>query len=154
MSDHAAHAHEDAHADELGPVDLIVVGFPDGAPHPEGFDLLLGLVDRGVIQILDVEFVTGSAAGAQTVAASALPTVAGFDPELWGGASSGLIGDDDLAEIGEELEPGELAAVILLEQHWLLHVVDTWRGSGARLIAEGGIPVQDLIEALDAAEQR
>ena len=44
--------------DLLAPVDVIVVEFPDGLVTAEGFDRLLDLVDRNVIRILDVEFVS------------------------------------------------------------------------------------------------
>ncbi len=142
----------DVPADELGPVDILVVAFPDGRPHPEGFDLLLGLADKGTIQILDVEFVVTDADGARTVPATDLEAE-GFDAELWAGASSGLLDDEDLAAVGADLEAGELAAVVLVEERWLLGVVDAWRSGGARLLADGGVPVHDLIEALDAAEQ-
>lgn len=42
--------------DALGPVDYVVVEFPDGQLAPGGFERLLDLVDRRVIQVLDVEF--------------------------------------------------------------------------------------------------
>lgn len=142
----------DAPADELGPVDVLVVAFPDGRPHPEGFDLLLGLADKGTIQVLDVEFVVSDADGIHTVPATDLEAD-GFDGELWAGASSGLLDDEDIAAVGADLGEGELAAVVLIEERWLLGVVDAWRSGGARLLADGGVPVQDLIDALDAAEQ-
>jgi len=146
-------SEEQVPEDELGPVDVVAVAFPDGVPHPEGFDLLLDLSDRGVIQVLDVEFVKADSGGARIVAASEFG-VAGFDAELWAGASSGLLDEDDVAEVAADLAPGELAVVILVEQRWLLGLVDAWRGSGTRLLADGGVPVQDLIDALDAAERR
>jgi Family of unknown function (DUF6325) len=133
--------------DQLGPIDFLAVEFPDGKPTTAGFDLLLDLAERDVIRILDVEFV---GAGARLVAAEEL------DPGLseWAGASSGLLDDDDLAEIGAGLAPEAVAAVIVFENRWVTGLVNAWSAGGARLIAEGGIPAADLLAALDATEPK
>ena len=48
----------EAHDVELGPVDILVIGFPAGAPMTgDSIPLLLDLVDRGIIRVLDVLFV-------------------------------------------------------------------------------------------------
>ena len=43
---------------EMGPVDYLVVEFPGSQMTGEGFPLLIDLVDRGLIRILDLVFVT------------------------------------------------------------------------------------------------
>ena len=43
--------------DRLGPVELLVIEFPRGEVRAEGFATLTDLVDRGVIGVLDLEFV-------------------------------------------------------------------------------------------------
>ena len=48
----------EAHDVEFGPVDILVIGFPAGAPMTgDSIPLLLDLVDRGIIRVLDVLFV-------------------------------------------------------------------------------------------------
>ena len=47
-----------ADIDEMGPIDYIVVEFPGSKMTGEGFPLLVDLVDRGIIRILDLAFVT------------------------------------------------------------------------------------------------
>ncbi|MCU0270844.1 MAG: DUF6325 family protein [Acidimicrobiales bacterium] len=138
---------------ETAPIDVIVVAFPDGVPRPEGFAELLGLCEQGVIAILDVEFVVADDQGVHTVAAEDLPPVEGLDLSLWAAARSDLIDADDLAAIGDELGPGELAVLVLIEQRWVLGVVEVWRRSGARLLLEGGVPVSDLLAVLDETEK-
>lgn len=140
--------------DVLGPVDLFVIGFPGGVPTPAGFVALLELVDSGTVRVLDMEFVTREADGTRIVAPGELPAVEGFDPELWAGASSSLLDEEDLELIAADIEIGELAVVFLIEQQWALGLVEAWTRGGARLIADGGVPAQALIEALDAAENR
>ena len=48
----------EAHDEELGPIDIVVIGYPADAPMTgEAAPLLMDLVDRGIIRVLDVLFV-------------------------------------------------------------------------------------------------
>ena len=139
-------------ADVLAPVDFIVVEFPDGVPTAGGFARLLDLVDRGVIRVLDLEFIRKDGAGVRTVAVSDLAEHPGVDLSAWDGASSGLLDLDDLATIGAEIGDDSLAVVVVFENVWVLGLVDGWSRSGARLVFDGAVPTADLLSALDAAE--
>ncbi len=44
-------------AEEIGPIDYLVVEFPGSRMTGEGLPLLVDLVDRGIIRILDLVFV-------------------------------------------------------------------------------------------------
>jgi len=138
--------------DTLGPVDLLVIGFPDGAPHAGGFKHLVELVNAGTVRVLDFEFVRRGPGGVQVVELSDLPVVEGIDTDFWTGASSHLLGSDDLDALAADINDGELALVLLIEQQWLLGLIHDWTTSGARVVAEGGVSPQDLIDALDAVE--
>jgi hypothetical protein len=139
--------------DELGPVDFLAVGFPGGRLTSAGFEHLLSLADQGVVDILDMEFITKDADGSSKkvdVWEFAVPE--GVDLSAWAGASSGLLDDSDVAEISAAMEPGSVAVVVIYENRWALGLVDTWRRDGARLIASGGLPADEIVAALDAAE--
>jgi hypothetical protein len=138
--------------DVLAPVDFIAVEFPGGVPSAEGFDQLLDLVDRNVIRILDVEFISKDPTGVQVVSVSDLRMPPGVDLSAWDGSSSGLLDADDIATIGAEMQTGSIVAVVVFENVWVLSVVESWSRSGARLILDGAIPASDLIDALDATE--
>ena len=140
--------------DPLGPVDILVLGFPDGAPHPAGFDQLSELIEAGTVRLLDLELIRRDASGVHLVSPADLPARQGFDADFWTGASAGLIDTDDLDVLASELEVGELALVLVIEQQWVLGLIGAWTRTGARLIADGGVPAQDLLDALDAAEER
>jgi Family of unknown function (DUF6325) len=140
--------------DELGPIDVVVIGFPPDAPMTgEAAPILVDLVDRGVIRVLDVLFVTkgedGSFAGFN---------VDGIEKDRIGdftvfeGASSGLLGDDDVESTAAVMEPGESAVVIVYENSWAGPFAAAVRRNGGQLIATHRIPTQALLEALDAAE--
>ncbi|NJL06374.1 MAG: hypothetical protein HC911_16010 [Chloroflexaceae bacterium] len=140
--------------DVLAPVDYVVVEFPDGQPTAGGFDRLLDLADRRVIQVLDVEFLRRDTAGVQLIPATELPSVPGLDLGLWQGASSGLLNGEDLALIGEQMTVGAVAVVVVFENLWVLDVVTSWTTAGGRILLDGGIPVADLMVALEEAESR
>lgn len=144
--------HDHETDEQLGPIDFLAVEFPDGHPSSAGFELLLDLAERDVIRILDVEFVAKGADGV----ARAVPVeeVAGAELSAWQGASSALLDVDDLARVGADMAAGGVAVVVVFENRWVTGLIDAWRSAGARLIAEGGIPAEDLVAALDATDAR
>lgn len=137
---------------ELGPIDYLIVEWPAGSPPTgEALPYLVDLVDRGLIRILDLAFVQKQDDG----------TVVGLDlnemgdaPELtvFEGASSGLLGDEDYQEAGAAIEPGCAAAMLVYENTWAAPFATALRETGARLVANGRIPVNEFIAALDALE--
>ncbi|MEW2413141.1 DUF6325 family protein [Streptomyces sp. NPDC046866] len=138
---------------ELGPIDYLVVEFPGSHLTGEGMPLLVDLVDRGIIRILDLAFFTKDEDG--TVRGLELADVTGDgrpDLTVFEGASSGLLGDDDLSEAGSLLQPGDSAAVLLYENLWAAPLAAALRRADARMIASGRVPVQEVIAALDALE--
>ena len=139
--------------DELGPVDFLAIEFPGGRLTAPGFEQLLSLADQGVVNILDMEFITKDADGKNKkidVWEFAVPS--GVDLSAWAGASSGLLDDSDIGEISAAMRPGSAAVVVIYENRWVLGLVDAWRRDGARLIASGGLPADEIVAALDAAE--
>lgn len=137
---------------ELGPIDYILVEWPGRQPNGEVAPHLVDLVDRGLIRILDLAFVAkdedGSVAGIELEDLG--DGAAGL--EVFAGASSGLLSDDDLGEAANALEPGTSAAVLVFENTWAAPFVAAVRRSGGQLVASGRIPVDDVLAALDAAE--
>jgi hypothetical protein len=72
---------------------------------------------------------------------------------MFEGASSGLLSDEDRAEAGEALVPGTSAALLVYENRWAGPFAAAVRRSGGQLVADGRIPVQAFLAALDAAEE-
>src|SRR4051794_17351442 len=139
---------------ELGPVDIVVIAYPRSAPMTgEAVPLVVDLVDRGIIRVLDVMFVTKHDDG----------TFSGFDAsDLSGrdvgdfvafeGASSGMLGDDDAQRAADAIEPGSAAVLIVYENRWAAPFVAAVRRNGGVPIAFQRVPVQELVDALDAVE--
>lgn len=137
--------------DELGPIDYLVVEFPEGRV-PDGSALaeVLDLVERGIITVLDLSFVQRNADGTTVgIDITDLDMDGDLDVTLFAEASSGLLDAEDLAEAGSALEPGRSAAILVYENHWAAAFAAALRRSGAQLVANGRIPVTALLESLD-----
>lgn len=144
----------EASEEEFGPIDVAVIGYPAGAPMKgDAIPMLLDLVDRGIIRVLDALFVRKEDDG----------TFSGFDfadldedsagdLTVFAGATTGLLGDEDVAKVAAEIEPGSAAAMIVYENRWAAPFIAAVRRNGGVLIANERIGVQELIDALDAAE--
>jgi Family of unknown function (DUF6325) len=139
--------------EEMGPIDYVVLEWPGDAPVTgEVMPLLVDLVDRGIIRILDIGVIVKDADG--SVTAGDLVELAQRDAGLaaFDGASSGLLGQDDLEEAAAAVEPGTVAAVLVWENRWAAPVAAALRRSGGQLVASGRIPVQAILASLDATE--
>jgi hypothetical protein len=138
----------------FGPIDVVLIGYPPGAPMTgEAVPVLLDLVDRGIIRVLDALFVQKHQDG----------TFSGFnladvdedtagDLTVFSGATTGLLGDDDIALAAAEIEPGSAAVLLVYENRWAAPFISAVRRNGGVVIGNERIGVQDLLAALDAAE--
>jgi hypothetical protein len=139
--------------DQMGPIDYVMIAFPDGHPKGEAAPLLLDLVDRGIIRILDLMFIRkeedGSVSG---IDISNLDSEGADELVVFAGAASGMLTDEDRQEAGDVLDPGSAAAVILYENRWAAPFARAMRKAGGQLVAFDRIPVQAVLAALDATE--
>jgi Family of unknown function (DUF6325) len=139
--------------DEMGPIDYVVLEWPGRQPSGEVAPLLVDLVDKGIIRILDIAFMVKDEDGtvaAIDLAAAADGESAGFSE--FEGASTGLLGDEDLQEAAAALEPGTSAAVLVWENRWAAPVAVALRKSGGQLVASGRLPIQAILASLEAIE--
>ena len=137
---------------EMGPIDYILVEWPGRQPNGEVAPHLVELVDRGLIRIIDLVFIAKDEDG--NVGGLELADLAGEVAELsvFEGAPSGILSDEDVEEAGGVLEPGTSAALLVFENVWAAPFAAAVRRSGGELVASGRIPVQYLLDALDATE--
>ena len=141
--------------DVHGPVDFVLLEFPEDRLTGRAADELLSLVDRGIISVYDVLIVGKDKAGATygvDFAEVAAEQLGGFTQLA--GARSGLLTDEDMHQAAEAMEPGRLAALIVYENTWAIPFVAAARESGGELIAGARLPAQDVMDALDALESR
>jgi Family of unknown function (DUF6325) len=139
--------------EEMGPIDFLLIEWPGRQPTGEAAPIVVDLVERGIIRVLDLAFITKAEDG--TVAGLEIKDLGEEVEEfkMFEGASSGLLSDDDLAEAGEALEPGTSAALLVFENRWAAPFASAVRRSGGQLVASGRIPVQAILAALEAADE-
>jgi hypothetical protein len=138
----------------LGPIDVVVIGYPPGAPMKgDAIPILLDLVERGIVRVLDAVFVQkdedGSFSGFDL--ADVDEATAG-DLTVFAGASTGLLGDDDTALAAAEIEPGSAAVLLVYENRWAAPFINAVHRNGGVVIANERIGVQELMDALEATQ--
>lgn len=138
--------------DEMGPIDYVVIEWPGRQPTGEVAPHVVDLVDRGLIRILDLAVIAKDEDG--SVSRVEIGELGDEAFAVFEGASSGLLGDEDTAEAAAALEPGTTAALLVFENLWAAPFAAAVRRSGGQLVASGRIPVQAILAALDAAEEK
>jgi hypothetical protein len=141
----------EADANELGPVDWIVVEFPGSRFNGEIAPALADLVDRDLIRVLDLLVLKKDSDG--TLEAfelgdlddSELGALRSHEAEL-----AMLLSEDDVNALAAAIEPGSSAAVLVWENKWAAPFGAAVRHSGGQLVASGRIPNQALLAAMEA----
>jgi Family of unknown function (DUF6325) len=141
--------------DVLGPVDYLVVEFPADKANFSGeiADELKDLVERGVVRVLDLILLTRDPDG--SVEAFELHE---FDDSALGelrefeGDVAMLLAEQDIEAIGRTLEPGSTAGVLVWENSWAAPFGSAVRRAGGQLVANGRIPTQAILAAVEAEE--
>jgi hypothetical protein len=137
----------------MGPISYLIVEFPGNQMTGEGFPILVDLVDRGLIRILDLLFVTRDADGSlSSVELRDLDRDGQIDVAIFEGASSGLLDESDLTDAASVIEPGSSAGILLFENRWARSFTQALRNGGAEVVAAGYVPLEAIAASLDAAE--
>jgi len=139
---------------ELGPVDVVVIGYPPDAPRSgEAIPLFVDLVDRGIIRVLDVLMVQKDGEGNVSGLEIADLDGDGVDDLLvFTGARTGMLGEEDASTAGEALQPGEAALMICFENAWAAPFATAVRRNGGRVLAFERVAAQDVLDTLDALD--
>ena len=139
--------------DTLGPIDYIVVEFPAGATSFTGemVDELLGLVDRGIIRVVDVLILfkddDGVIDAIELSDVEDLGDLRALESEL-----AELLAEEDIELLAAAMDPGSTAGVLIWENLWAAPFAAAARRSGGQLIADGRIPIQAIIASIEADE--
>ena len=139
----------------LGPVELVVLGFPGSRFSGEIQPRIQDLVDRNIVNIVDALLVMKDDQGDVTF--FELEELEDGDADLRAlhacvSEELDLISDEDAEVFAAELAPGSSALAIAFEHTWMRPVRDAVINSGGVLIADVQIPAQVVDEVLDAAD--
>ena len=146
----------DINVDELGPVDYLVVGFPAEKANFSGTmaSELKRLIDGNTIRVLDLVMIMKAEDGSVEATElrdaddSEVGELRALERDL-----AILLAEQDIEEIGDSLEPGSAAALLVWENTWAAPFGSAIRRSGGELLATGRIPTQALIAAVQADRQ-
>jgi len=139
--------------DEMGPIDYLIVEFPEGQQNftGEGADELLKLHDAGIIRIVDLVIIVKEEDGSfDALELSDVPDLGEFariEADL-----AETLAADDVATLAEVMSPGSVAAALVYENLWAAPFGSALRRAGAQLVADGRIPTQAIIAAIEADE--
>ena len=139
--------------DELGPVDYVIVEFPAETANFTGemVDEMLKLVDAGTIRVIDILILVKDADG--SLEAMELSDLADLGPmQQLEAQLAELLAEEDVIHLGSAMEPGSTAGVLIYENLWAAPFASAVRRSGGQLIADGRIPIQAIIAAVEADE--
>ena len=143
----------DRSLDELGPVDYLVVEFPAGQQNftGEAAEELVRLHDAGIIRVMDLIILAKAEDG--TIMAQELGDLedmgelARLETEL-----AETLAEADVLHFGGVMAPGSVGAVLVYENLWAAPFGSAVRHAGGQLLANGRIPVQAIIAAVEADE--
>jgi hypothetical protein len=137
--------------DELGPVDYLVVEFPPATQNftGEGAAELLRLHDAGIIRIMDILILqkgeNGTVMAQELGDLDQLDDLARLETEL-----VQTLAEEDVDKLAAAMDPGSVAGVLVYENLWAAPFGSAMRRAGGQLIANGRIPIQALIAAVEA----
>jgi hypothetical protein len=138
----------------MGPISYLVVEFPGSKMTGDGFTELVDLVDRGLVRILDFEFITKDIDGSvRAVELRDIDRDGQIDVAVFEGVTSNMLDTTDLGDAASVIEPGSSAGILLFENRWATKFTQAMRAGGGELVAAGYIPADDLVASLDAIEQ-
>jgi hypothetical protein len=139
--------------DELGAIDWFLIEAHDKEINGELVPPLLDLVDRRLIRIIDVlVLVKRSEGDFDALTTSDLDTQLVGDLGALAGASSGLLSEEDAAAAASLMQPNSIGLCIVYENLWSVPFAVAARKAGGQLVANGHIPTQALVAALDALD--
>ena len=135
---------------EVGPVDVYIIGFPGNKFTGRIAPAIGELVDNGTIRVLDLLFVMKDEDGVVT-------TLAIEDLDQEGAAFAeiditepGSLNEEDADEVSEDLPANSSALLVAFENVWARQVVSALEAADAVLIDSIRIPAEVVRAALPA----
>lgn len=134
----------------VGPCDLLIVKFPGNKFKGEIAPALGRLVETKTIKILDILFAIKDENGEVAVLEVRDIDGDGVADIVAIAETDGAIGQDDVEDAAELLEPNSSALLILFENTWAAEVTQAMRDADGELVYYERIPAGVVEEALAA----
>ena len=134
----------------VGPVDVVIIGFPGNQFNGDIAPAVMELVDNGTIRVIDLLFVMKDEDGVvTTIEAADLEASVGAGFLAVNVAQPGALGTEDADEVSEDLPNNSSALLIAFENAWAERFVTAVRASGGVVIDQIRIPA-DVVESVVA----
>ncbi len=139
--------------DELGPVDFLILEFPAGHQNFTGESAaeLFKLHDAGIIRVMDLLVLLKNEDGSVDAIELEDMEQAGDLARLEADLVETLAADD-VVNLAAAMSPGSVAGVVVYENLWAAPFASSVRRAGGQLLADGRIPIQAIIAAIEADE--
>jgi len=127
--------------DMIGPVEFVIIEFAGNQFNGDIAPALAELVDSGTVRIIDLAVVSKDSAGNLTILElqELTPELADALLKLTGEVS-GLLSEEDLLGIGEDMEPNTTGAAMLVEHIWATRFAAAVRAANGNLVLSERIP--------------
>jgi uncharacterized membrane protein len=130
-----------------GPVDFVMIGFPDSQAAPEVAAGIKALVDSGTIRVLDLIFVARTPDGELSIIElSDLDDQVHDQWEALSGDIGSLLTEDDAIQLAGAVEPGHSAVLVLYENSWARHLTTAVLDAHGEVILNTRIPREVVAE--------
>lgn len=136
-----------------GPIDYVIVGFKDAKFDGSVLGALGNALDSGVIALVAFSAIVKDADGTVTaldITEMGDEYVVEFAQKY--NVTSELVDADDTLEVGDLLEPGEAAGLLVVEQLWAKPLKKAILDANGFLIADGRIHPDAVVE-LESEEE-
>ncbi|MFD9406701.1 DUF6325 family protein [Streptomyces sp. NPDC059989] len=122
----------------MGPVEFIVLAFPEEQLRVPAVEAVMGLRKTGVVRLIDGLVVTRTAGG--EVLSAEFDEFVELHGLLTGRDVARLIGPEDVREAAGLLERGSCALLLLVEHVWAEDAAIAVRAAGGRIVGSVRIP--------------
>ena len=133
----------------IGPVEYLILGFPDNKFTGQIVPELAKLIDSGLVRIIDLTFISKDAVGGVEVIeydiVEELAAFAGLDAEV-----GGILTDEDITYAAQSLEPNSSAALLVWEDTWAAPFAAAVRAANGVILEGARIPREIIEQAVGA----
>jgi translation initiation factor IF-2 len=135
----------------LGPVEYIIVGFPENNFQGKIAPELANLIESGTVRVLDLVFLAKDVDGSivtlefDQLAKSEIEAFNALDADI-----GGILSAEDIEHAASFLEPNSSAALLIWEDLWAAPFATAVREAGGVLIEGARVPFE-LVSALEEA---
>jgi hypothetical protein len=136
----------------FGPAEFYLVGFEGDRPDPATFRALADLIDSGIVRLLDFVLLSKSATGdVRVVELDAEGESLGLDD--FAPIAAGLAGEEDVEALADALEPGQSAAVVVLELAFARTLAQSLAAAGGQVLRSERVPAPVVNALMDILDQ-